>query len=53
MKYFNIIVDRSHDRSFGIGLDIYFHKHMTKRSIHFHICVTLFFWFIEIQIGDD
>ncbi len=52
-KYFQISTDRNHDRSCGIGLDIYFHRHMIELPMHFHICITVFFWFLEIRIGKE
>jgi len=52
-KYISWVVDRNHDRSIGLGLDIYTHKHMEGCRNHFHILITFLLWFWELQIGDD
>ncbi len=52
-KLFGIIIDKNYDRSFGVGLEVYTHKHMTKTPRHIHILIILGFWFFELQIGND
>ncbi len=39
--------------SFGIGLNIYFHRHYRYDPIHFHLMIEFISWFIELRIGKD
>ena len=48
-----IIINRNHDRSVGFGVALYFHRHRIKQPIHFHILITVLFWFVEIGIGKE
>lgn len=50
---FYIEFTRNWDRSIGLGGGVYFHRHLKTARIHFHLLITLFAWFIEIQIGKD
>jgi hypothetical protein len=53
MEYFHAVIDRNHDRSFGAGAIMYFHRHMKGFPIHFHICITIAFWFAELHVGKE
>lgn len=48
-----IEVRRNWDKSIGLGLDVYFHRHTEDSKIHFHICITFIAWFVEMQIGKE
>lgn len=52
----NLIVDRQWDRSFGFGFRVYFHGHQMGEDrwpVHFHLCLDVAWWFVELQIGRD
>lgn len=61
-KWISIIVEQNgieNYKDFGLGIDLSFHKHNISVSKswdfpwHFHILITVAFWFIELQIGYD
>lgn len=54
-KYFDFQITKNWDRGFCIGITpIWFHSHYGDESpLHFHILISLGFYFMEIQIGKD
>ena len=48
-----VIFERNWDLSYGLGFEVYFHKHKKREPLHMHIIVVLLGWFIEIRIGKD
>ena len=61
-EWISIFIDQNgieNYKDFGLGININIHKHAYGTGkdnlfpFHFHICLTVAFWFIELQIGRD
>ena len=53
MKWFDLVAERDEMLGWGLGFDVYGHRHFNGDAWHGHVMVRLGPFFLELRFGFD